>query len=184
MTRKSLETNSSHFFFPVQGEVAARSVAGSVRSTRRWASLRQHVAANEGGKPRVELLLDPPGSKPSTPSSPQPHTPNTPRTPHTPSRKSNWEVIEHFTGAPRPSIVTVSWHRNTMLLNVRNGPRSLFFLFTLLHFELIETDRIKQFCHRLRLISFGLITRFVIEEGMRRGKGGVDEGARRWSCVR
>lgn len=111
MTRKSLETNSSHFFFPVQGEVAARSVAGSVRSTRRWASLRQHVAANEGGKPRVELLLDPPGSKPSTPSSPQPHTPNTPRTPHTPSRKSNWEVIEHFTGAPRPSIVTVSWHR-------------------------------------------------------------------------
>ncbi|KAG9432100.1 adenylate cyclase type 6 isoform X1 [Apis mellifera carnica] len=91
-----------------QGEVAARSVAGSVRSTRRWASLRQHVAANEGGKPRVELLLDPPGSKPSTPSSPQPHTPNTPRTPHTPSRKSNWEVIEHFTGAPRPSIVTMN----------------------------------------------------------------------------
>lgn len=90
-----------------QGEVAARSVTGSVRSTRRWASLRQHVAANEGGKPRIELLLDPPASKSSTPSS-QPHTPNTPRTPHTPSRKSNWEVIEHFTGAPRPSIVTVS----------------------------------------------------------------------------
>ncbi|XP_043523432.1 adenylate cyclase type 6 [Frieseomelitta varia] len=89
-----------------QGEVASRSVTGSMRSTRRWASLRQHVSSNDGGKPRVELLLDPPGSKPSTPSS-QPHTPNTPRTPHTPLRKSNWEVIEHFTGAPRPSIITM-----------------------------------------------------------------------------
>lgn len=93
--------------FDLQGEVATRSVTGSVRSTRRWASLRQHVSNSEGGKPKVELLLDPPGSKSSTPSS-QPHTPNTPRTPHTPLRKSNWEVIEHFTGAPRPSIVTVS----------------------------------------------------------------------------
>ncbi|KAK1123540.1 hypothetical protein K0M31_008245 [Melipona bicolor] len=91
----------------LQGEVASRSVTGSMRSTRRWASLRQHVSSNDGGKPRVELLLDPPGSKSSTPSS-QPHTPNTPRTPHTPLRKSNWEVIEHFTGAPRPSIITMS----------------------------------------------------------------------------
>ncbi|XP_071873845.1 adenylate cyclase type 6 isoform X1 [Bombus fervidus] len=90
-----------------QGEVATRSVTGSVRSTRRWASLRQHVSNSDGGKPKVELLLDPPGSKSSTPSS-QPHTPNTPRTPHTPLRKSNWEVIEHFTGAPRPSIITMS----------------------------------------------------------------------------
>lgn len=121
------EIRSLTVFFFAQGEVAARSVAGSVRSTRRWASLRQHVAANEGGKPRVELLLDPPGSKSSTPSSPQPHTPNTPRTPHTPSRKSNWEVIEHFTGAPRPSIVTVSQSWHTVLL--RDGP-SLFFLLT------------------------------------------------------
>ncbi|CAL7942136.1 unnamed protein product [Xylocopa violacea] len=90
-----------------QGEAPNRSVTGSVRSTRRWASLRQHVSNNEGGRPRVELLLDPPGSKSSTPSS-QPHTPNTPRTPHTPLKKSNWEVIEHFTGAPRPSIITMS----------------------------------------------------------------------------
>ncbi|XP_076397120.1 adenylate cyclase type 6 isoform X1 [Megachile rotundata] len=90
-----------------QGEVATRSVSGSVRSTRRWASLRQHVSNNDGGKPKVELLLDPPGSKSSTPSS-QPHTPNTPRTPHTPLKKSNWEVIEHFTGAPRPSIITMN----------------------------------------------------------------------------
>ncbi|OAD54239.1 hypothetical protein WN48_08161 [Eufriesea mexicana] len=84
--------------------MATRSVTGSVRSTRRWASLRQHVSSNEGGKPRVELLLDPPGSKSSTPSS-QPHTPNTPRTPHTPLRKSNWEVIEHFTGGPPPRLL-------------------------------------------------------------------------------
>nr|XP_034190588.1 adenylate cyclase type 6 [Osmia lignaria] len=90
-----------------QGEVAARSVGGPARSTRRWASLRQHVSSNDGGKPKVELLLDPPGSKSSTPSS-QPHTPNTPKTPHTPLRKSNWEVIEHFTGAPRPSIITMN----------------------------------------------------------------------------
>ncbi|KOX73401.1 hypothetical protein WN51_14447 [Melipona quadrifasciata] len=75
----------------INGEVASRSVTGSMRSTRRWASLRQHVSSNDGGKPRVELLLDPPGSKSSTPSS-QPHTPNTPRTPHTPLRKSNWEM--------------------------------------------------------------------------------------------
>ncbi|XP_015430414.1 PREDICTED: adenylate cyclase type 6 [Dufourea novaeangliae] len=89
-----------------QGEVANKPVTGSVRSTRRWASLRQHVSNNEAGKPRVELLLNPSGSRSSTPSS-QPHTPNTPRTPHTPIRKSNWEVIEHFTGAPRPSIITM-----------------------------------------------------------------------------
>ncbi|KAK2585367.1 hypothetical protein KPH14_010044 [Odynerus spinipes] len=84
-----------------------RSATGSLKSTRRWASLRQHPERNDGGKPRVELLLDPPGSKPSTPSS-QPHTPNTPKTPHTPVKKSNWEVIEHFTGPPRPSIITMS----------------------------------------------------------------------------
>ncbi|KAG7212622.1 hypothetical protein KM043_012911 [Ampulex compressa] len=89
-----------------QDEATPKSITGSVRSTRRWASLRQHVHSNDGGKPRVELLLDPPGSKSSTPSS-QPHTPNTPKTPHTPLRKSNWEVIEHFTGAPRPSIITM-----------------------------------------------------------------------------
>lgn len=92
-----------------QGEIGPRTIAGAARTTRRWASLRQHVSSgNDGGKPRVELLFDTPGSKPSTPSS-QPHTPNTPRTPHTPPiKKSNWEVIEHFTGAPRPSIITVS----------------------------------------------------------------------------
>ncbi|XP_011330460.1 adenylate cyclase type 6 isoform X2 [Ooceraea biroi] len=93
-----------------EGEIGPRTIAGAgVRSTRRWASLRQHVSTgSDGGKPRVELLFDPPGSKPITPSS-QPHTPNTPKTPHTPPiKKSNWEVIEHFTGAPRPSIITVT----------------------------------------------------------------------------
>ncbi|KAI4480564.1 hypothetical protein M0804_010117 [Polistes exclamans] len=89
-----------------------KSTTGSLKSTRRWASLRQHPENNEGGKPRVELLLDPPGSKPSTPSTPHtphtPHTPNTPKTPHTPVKKSNWEVIEHFTGPPRPSIITMN----------------------------------------------------------------------------
>jgi hypothetical protein len=65
-------------------------------------------SGSDGGKPRIELLFDPPGSRAITPSS-QPHTPNTPRTPHTPPiKKSNWEVIEHFTGAPRPSVITVS----------------------------------------------------------------------------
>ncbi|CAL1678994.1 unnamed protein product [Lasius platythorax] len=92
-----------------EGEIGPRTVAGAPRTTRRWASLRQHVSSgNDGGKPRVELLFDTSGSKPSTPSS-QPHTPNTPKTPHTPPiKKSNWEVIEHFTGAPRPSIITVA----------------------------------------------------------------------------
>lgn len=93
-----------------QSEVVGRSATGSLKSTRRWASLRQHTVNNDDGKPRVELLLDPPGSKPSTPSS-QPHTPhspNTPKTPHTPVKKSNWEVIEHFTGPPRPSIITMN----------------------------------------------------------------------------
>ncbi|XP_014611837.1 PREDICTED: adenylate cyclase type 6 isoform X1 [Polistes canadensis] len=89
-----------------------KSTTGSLKSTRRWASLRQHPENNEGGKPRVELLLDPPGSKPSTPSTPHtphtPHTPNTPKTPYTPVKKSNWEVIEHFTGPPRPSIITMN----------------------------------------------------------------------------
>ncbi|XP_020289621.1 adenylate cyclase type 5 isoform X2 [Pseudomyrmex gracilis] len=85
------------------------SGVGAPKTTRRWASLRQHVSTgSNGGKPRVELLFDQSGSKPSTPSS-QPHTPNTPKTPHTPPiKKSNWEVIEHFTGAPRPSIITVA----------------------------------------------------------------------------
>ncbi|KAL2728092.1 adenylate cyclase type 6 isoform X1 [Vespula maculifrons] len=94
-----------------QSEVVGRSATGSLKSTRRWASLRQHSGNNDGGKPRVELLLDPPGSKPSTPSSQPhstPHTPNTPKTPHTPVKKSNWEVIEHFTGPPRPSIITMN----------------------------------------------------------------------------
>ncbi|KAL2726710.1 adenylate cyclase type 6 isoform X1 [Vespula squamosa] len=94
-----------------QSEVAGsgRSTTGSLKSTRRWASLRQHTS-NDGGKPRVELFLDPPGSKPSTPSSQPhtPHTPNTPKTPHTPVKKSNWEVIEHFTGPPRSSIITTN----------------------------------------------------------------------------
>ncbi|KAL6431584.1 hypothetical protein ACFW04_007269 [Cataglyphis niger] len=92
-----------------EGEIGPRTISGAPRSTRRWASLRQHVSSgNDGGKPRVELLFDTPGSKPSTPSS-QPNTPNTPKTPHTPPiKKSNWEVIEHFTGAPRPSIITVA----------------------------------------------------------------------------
>ncbi|XP_072761762.1 adenylate cyclase type 5 isoform X3 [Anoplolepis gracilipes] len=92
-----------------EGEIGPRTIAGAPRTTRRWASLRQHVSSgNDGSKPRVELLFDQPGSKASTPSS-QPHTPNTPRTPHTPPiKKSNWEVIEHFTGAPRPSIITMA----------------------------------------------------------------------------
>ncbi|KAI4496148.1 hypothetical protein M0802_008015, partial [Mischocyttarus mexicanus] len=91
---------------------STKSTSGSLKSTKRWASLRQHPENNESGKPRVELLLDPPGSKPSTPSTPHtphtPHTPNTPKTPHTPVKKSNWEVIEHFTGPPRPSIITMN----------------------------------------------------------------------------
>ncbi|XP_012270785.1 adenylate cyclase type 5 isoform X2 [Orussus abietinus] len=93
----------------LQGSVGSRTVTGSGRTTRRWASLRQHVthgASIDGSKPAVELLLDPPNSLPGTPVSQ--HSPNTPRTPHTPIKKSNWEVIEHFTGAPRPSIVTMS----------------------------------------------------------------------------
>ncbi|XP_067217239.1 adenylate cyclase type 6 isoform X2 [Linepithema humile] len=92
-----------------EGEIGPKTISGAPRSTRRWASLRQHVSSsNDGGKPRVELLFDTQSSKPSTPSS-QPHTPNTPKTPHTPPiKKSNWEVIEHFTGAPRPSIITVA----------------------------------------------------------------------------
>ncbi|XP_018378348.1 PREDICTED: adenylate cyclase type 6 [Trachymyrmex cornetzi] len=91
-----------------EGEIGHR-ISGAPRSTRRWASLRQHVSSShDGGKPRVELLFNTSGSKASTPSS-QPHTPNTPRTPHTPPiKKSNWEVIEHFTGAPRPSIITMT----------------------------------------------------------------------------
>ncbi|XP_074096910.1 adenylate cyclase type 6 isoform X1 [Cotesia typhae] len=89
-----------------QGELGATGMTGS-RSTRRWASLRQHVTSRDGIKPSVELLLNrEQNSKSQTPSS-QPHSPNTPRTPHTPLKKSNWEVIEHFTGAPRPSIVTM-----------------------------------------------------------------------------
>ncbi|KAH0953498.1 hypothetical protein HN011_009847, partial [Eciton burchellii] len=97
------------------GEIGPRMMAGAgVRSTRRWASLRQHVSSgSDGGKPRIELLFDPPGSRAITSSS-QPHTPNTPRTPHTPPiKKSNWEVIEHFTGAPRPSVITVSDDRGS-----------------------------------------------------------------------
>ncbi|XP_024943776.1 adenylate cyclase type 6 [Cephus cinctus] len=93
----------------LQGSMGSRTISGSVKSSRRWASLRQHVAHGsslDGSKPVVELLLDPPNSRPGTPGS-QPHSPNTPRTPHTPVKKSNWEVIEHFTGAPRPSIVTM-----------------------------------------------------------------------------
>ncbi|XP_014486082.1 PREDICTED: adenylate cyclase type 6-like [Dinoponera quadriceps] len=92
-----------------EGEVRPRTIAEvpGGRGTRRWASLRQHVSSNDGSKPRVELLFDAPGSRSTTPSS-QPHTPNTPKTPHTPIKKSNWEVIEHFTGAPRPSIITMA----------------------------------------------------------------------------
>ncbi|KAK0090029.1 hypothetical protein PV326_004252, partial [Microctonus aethiopoides] len=91
----------------LKGELGTRTVSGSIRSTRRWASLRQHVTSNDVAKPAVELLLDrEKNSRTTTPSS-QPHSPNTPRTPHTPIKKSNWEVIEHFTGAPRPSIVTM-----------------------------------------------------------------------------
>ncbi|XP_046419665.1 adenylate cyclase type 6 [Neodiprion virginianus] len=95
----------------LQGAVGhGRTGGGGSKTTRRWTSLRQHVthgAMSDGSKPAIELLLDPPQqSRPGTPGS-QPHSPNTPRTPHTPVRKSNWEVIEHFTGAPRPSIVTV-----------------------------------------------------------------------------
>ncbi|XP_043290086.1 adenylate cyclase type 6 isoform X1 [Venturia canescens] len=95
-----------------QGELGPRSITGTVsKSTRRWASLRQHVTSGggfvEGKKPAATLLLDrESNSRAGTPSS-QPHSPNTPRTPHTPLKKSNWEVIEHFTGAPRPSIVTM-----------------------------------------------------------------------------
>ncbi|EFN75363.1 hypothetical protein EAI_06146 [Harpegnathos saltator] len=76
-----------------EGEIGPRTIAGvpGARGTRRWASLRQHVSSNDGGKPRVELLFDTPGSKSTTPSS-QPHTPNTPKTPHTPIKKSNWEM--------------------------------------------------------------------------------------------
>ncbi|XP_039303095.1 adenylate cyclase type 5 isoform X2 [Solenopsis invicta] len=89
-----------------EGEMGHRTITGAPRTTRRWASLRQHVSSShDGGKPRVELLFNTSSSKPSTPSS-QPHTPNTPHTP--PIKKSNWEVIEHFTGAPRPSIITVT----------------------------------------------------------------------------
>lgn len=95
-----------HIIINFQGELGATGMTGS-RSTRRWASLRQHVTSRDGIKPSVELLLNrEQNSKSQTPSS-QPHSPNTPRTPHTPLKKSNWEVIEHFTGAPRPSIVTV-----------------------------------------------------------------------------
>ncbi|KAH0550436.1 hypothetical protein KQX54_019371 [Cotesia glomerata] len=93
-------------FLPDRGELGATGMTSS-RSTRRWASLRQHVTSGDGIKPSVELLLNREQiSKSQTPSS-QPHSPNTPRTPHTPLKKSNWEVIEHFTGAPRPSIVTM-----------------------------------------------------------------------------
>ncbi|KAF7987644.1 hypothetical protein HCN44_003507 [Aphidius gifuensis] len=93
----------------LKGELGTRSLNASVRSTKRWASLRQHVTSGgESKKPNVDLLLNYDTSTPraQTPSS-QPHSPNTPRTPHTPLKKSNWEVIEHFTGAPRPSIVTM-----------------------------------------------------------------------------
>ncbi|XP_066602561.1 adenylate cyclase type 6-like, partial [Prorops nasuta] len=89
-----------------QGEIGSRTKSGSIRTTRRWASVRQHVSGHDASKPRVELLLDQQNSKTSSPSS-QPNTPNTPKTPHTPIKKSNWEVIEHFTGAPRPSIITM-----------------------------------------------------------------------------
>ncbi|KAL6261036.1 hypothetical protein P5V15_008562, partial [Pogonomyrmex californicus] len=106
-----------------EGEIGHRTISGAPRTTRRWASLRQHVSSsNDGGKPRVELLFNTPGSKSTTPSS-QPHTPNTPKTPHTPPiKKSNWEVIEHFTGAPRPSIITVEmlYQRYFLRMNQSN----------------------------------------------------------------
>ncbi|XP_063987418.1 adenylate cyclase type 6 isoform X2 [Diachasmimorpha longicaudata] len=92
-----------------QGELggARTTTGGSVRSTRRWASLRQHVTSGDKARPTIELLLDREiNSRAPTPST-GPHSPNTPRTPHTPVKKSNWEVIEHFTGGPRPSIVTM-----------------------------------------------------------------------------
>ncbi|XP_034941184.1 adenylate cyclase type 6 [Chelonus insularis] len=91
-----------------QGELGStRTMTGSVRSTRRWTSLRQHVTKVDGVKPVVELLLDREINSATPPPGSQSHSPNTPRTPHTPIKKSNWEVIEHFTGAPRPSIVTM-----------------------------------------------------------------------------